>query len=240
MTLPAPERLLAAMDATWPAVRFIRQGPWMLREGQGGGQRVSSATAVDRIAPGEIEVAETAMRELGQVPLFQIRPGDEALDADLAGAGYSIQDPVNLYAAGIGEFGFEPGGSVATMTAWPVPAMARRIWHEGGIDTGRLAVMERPAGPKTAFLARLGQVPAGVAYAAIAGDIAMIHAIEVRNACRRKGVAESILQSFLGWAQDMGAWTLALAVTKENFAANALYAKRRMAVVTHYHYRRGQ
>ena len=32
--------LRAVMEATWPAVRTQAVGPWLIREGQGGGQRV--------------------------------------------------------------------------------------------------------------------------------------------------------------------------------------------------------
>ena len=40
-----PATLQAAMDATWPAAAMHRAGPWMLRNGAGGGKRVSAATA---------------------------------------------------------------------------------------------------------------------------------------------------------------------------------------------------
>ncbi len=212
----------------------------MLREGLGGGQRVSAASAEGDWTTEDIAAAEQAMREMGQRPLFQVRDGESGLDAALAARGYEIRDPVWLYAAPIGAVLDVSKLGHTAFPVWPIPAIARQIWAEGGIGPGRLAVMERAGDPKTAFLARAGQTPAGVGFAALDGDIAMIHAIEVRPTSRRKGVGADILVAFSQWAQDVGASWIGLAVTKENFAANGLYAKLGMAVVTHYHYRRGQ
>lgn len=36
---------LDLMEGTWPAAARLRTGPWVVRDGQGGGSRVSSATA---------------------------------------------------------------------------------------------------------------------------------------------------------------------------------------------------
>jgi N-acetylglutamate synthase len=33
-----------AMEATWPPAATTRLGPWLLRDGKGGGKRVSAAT----------------------------------------------------------------------------------------------------------------------------------------------------------------------------------------------------
>ena len=35
----------AALDRTWPPAEFHVVGPWVLRKGNGGGKRVSAATA---------------------------------------------------------------------------------------------------------------------------------------------------------------------------------------------------
>ena len=71
------------------------------------------------------------------------------------------------------------------------------------------------------------------------GEIAMVHAIETIPAQRRKGAGRMIVQAAARFARDEGAQTLALAVTKANIGANALYQSLGMTVVSEYHYRQG-
>ena len=40
-----PAELYATLEATWPPAARRRVGPWTIRDGQGGGKRVSAATA---------------------------------------------------------------------------------------------------------------------------------------------------------------------------------------------------
>ena len=238
MSLPDADALWAAMDGTWAPARLWREGVWTLREGKGGGQRVSAATVNGAFAVEDIAQAEAAMRAMGQDPIFQIRPEDNSLDAALDARGYAIKDPVHLYACATEAItGTGPNPNEIFHT-WPPLSIQRDLWAEGGIGPGRVDVMARSQGPHTAFLARHKDQPAGVAFAAIHAGIAMIHALEVRTSQRRSGVGAQMMCAIAHWAQDKGAGNLALAVTKENFAANALYAKFGMSVVTSYHYRR--
>ncbi len=60
---PDLPRLFEVVDHTWPAARRWTENGWTLRDGQGGGKRVSAAT---RLAPdADIELAEAAMRKHG-------------------------------------------------------------------------------------------------------------------------------------------------------------------------------
>lgn len=238
MTMPEPRDFDRAMDATWPAAKFHTLGPWCLREGQGGGKRVSAATALGPVSAADIDMAEQKHRDLGQVPLFCLRPGDEALDAALDARGYRIVDPVVLMAGPVA--GFAPPEYMRSFPHWPPLALAREIWFESGIGAGRQAVMERVAGQATAILARASggaDRATGVAFAAVSGDIAMIHAVEVLPEHRRKGSARNILCAAAQWAGQNGAEWLALAVTRENAGARALYEQLGMSVVGQYHYR---
>jgi len=61
--------------------------------------------------------------------------------------------------------------------------------------------------------------------------------LEVVPNLRRQGTARNILRVAAVWAQDQGAKTLCLAVTKANANACALYASLGMVVVGTYHYR---
>lgn len=226
---------LGALDATWPAAEVVRAGPWAVRRGEGGGQRVACATAEAAWVPGDIALAEAAQAALRQRSLFMLRAGDEALDIALAALGYEVVDPVALWSA---EAGALAGGlpPLAAFAIWPPLAVMRDIWAEGGIGPERVAVMERAAG--VGLLGRAGDRPVGAAFVARAGEVAMLHALEVRPEARRQGVGRHLVRAAAGWAEAQGARHLALAVTKANAPANALYASLGMAVVGEYHYRR--
>mmetsp|Transcript_23043 Transcript_23043/g.39095 ORF Transcript_23043/g.39095 Transcript_23043/m.39095 type:complete len:114 (-) Transcript_23043:9-350(-) len=113
MTTPAA--LYDAIDDTWPAANLHRVGPWMLRDGAGGGKRVSAATAIAPVTDADISSAEAGMRSFHQRPLFMIRDTDQALDALLKARGYRIVDPVNGYIA-----------ATATLTDRPIPRVTAK------------------------------------------------------------------------------------------------------------------
>lgn len=237
MILPGPPELYGVVGATWPAAAARRLGPWTIRTGAGGGQRVSSTTAEAAFATPDIDVAEAAMAALGQPDLFMIRAGEDRLDAALAARGYRIKDPVAFHAVAVAALTDRPVPRVSAFTIYPPLAIIEDLWARGGIGPGRLQVMERVKGPKTALLARHNDRPAGAAFVAIHRDSAMIHAIEVAPALRRQGVGINILRAAAHWAQDHGARFLTLVVTRSNLGANRLYASLGMKVVGHYHYR---
>lgn len=226
-----PEALAAAMEATWPPAATWVLGPWRLREGAGGGKRVSAATVEGAWCEADIQLAEAAMA----VPLFCLRPQDEALDDVLAGRGYRVVDPVVICAAATD--GFAPPPPMATFAHWPPLRIATDLWAEAGIGAARLAVMQRVQGPKTVILGRSADRAAGVAFVALHGGTAVLHGLEVSAPYRRQGCAQNILRAAADWARGHGADTLALAVTKANGAARALYASQGMRDVGQYHYR---
>ena len=168
-------------------------------------------------------------------PLFMIRPQDSDLDAALAARGYDVVDPVVGYAVDTG--GFDPAPPMATFPHWPPLRIAADLWDDAGIGAARLAVMNRAEGPKTVILARTADRAVGVAFVALHGTTAMLHALEVSLPFRRQGCARNILRAAAHWARDHGADTLALAVTEANQGARALYASQGMQGVGQYHYR---
>ncbi len=236
MTLPDAKALYPVVEATWPPARSFREGAWTIREGLGGGSRVSSATAEATVGAAGLAVMEASNATLGQVPLVMVRQGENGLDSLLADAGYVVKDPVVLYAAPVEALTGELGPASA-FAHWPRLAITADLWAEGGIGPERLAVMDRVAGPKAAILARSDDQPAGAAFVAIHDGIAMIHAVEVIPRLRRRGAARNMMRAAANWAQDMGATHVALAVTERNAAARPLYASLGMQVVGHYHYR---
>ena len=233
---PGADALFAAIDATWPAVRTVEAGAWQLREGGGGGSRVSSATTCDEEA--DIAQMEAAQAALGQAPLVRLRGGQARLDARLAEAGYAVKDPTNIRVAPVARLADEAPPRVRVFAVeFPPLTIQREMWAEGGIGPERVAIMARAEGPKTALMGRENDTPAGTAFIAVSGDIAMLHALEVRPAMRRQGVAVNMMRGAANWAQDRGARWMTVLVTQQNVAANALYERLGMDLADHYLYR---
>ncbi len=237
MTLPSAQKMYALIEGTWPAATKLAIGPWTIRLDGAGGFRVSAATAEMPPTVDDIPIAEEAMRESEQTPLFMIREGDEALDAMLETRGYVIKHLTNMYAAPIDELATKRPPPVTTFESWPPLAAQTEIWTAGGIGPARIAIMDRAHPPKTSLLGRIDDTPAGTSYIGIAADCAMIHALEVDEAHRRQGLARHLTQAAAFWAKDQGASYLTLLTTQANDAANALYSSLGMTVVGQYHYR---
>tara|TARA_R110000787_G_scaffold65341_2_gene147107 strand:+ start:34078 stop:34788 length:711 start_codon:yes stop_codon:yes gene_type:complete len=228
------ERLYQVIDHTWPAARLWTEGGWTLRDGQGGGKRVSAATIAAPDA--DIAQAETSMRAMGQRPLFMIRSGDDPLDTELAARGYAIVDPVNLYVAPVAQLTDVPIPRVTAFDIWEPLAIMLEIWAKGGIGPERIQVMHR-AKTKTAILTRWNEMPGGVAFAAIHDGVCMVHAVEVLEHQRQQGVAKWLMRRAAFWAERQGADRLAVLCTKANVGANCLYQSLGFAHVGDYHYR---
>lgn len=227
--------LFDAIDATWPPAETVDRDGWRLRRGAGGGKRVSAASRLDPDA--DIEVAEAAMAAWGQPLLFQLRGGESDLDAALAGRGYAVVDPVIVYAAPAAALADDASEMSRVYRCAGPMALIEEIWAAGGIGPERLAVMERAVAPKVWLVARIEDRPGGAAFVSIHEGVAMIHAIEVAAPKRRKGAGEMLLRAAARFAAENGAETLALAVTRANDGANALYAKLGMTPAAEYHYR---
>ncbi len=226
-----PEALAQLMEATWPPARHWREGPFTLRDGAGGGKRVSAASCDGAWVAADLEVLERQA-----TPLVLIRAADGALDAALAARDWRIVDPVIAYAAPVAAIAADLP-PLAAFAHWPALEIARSIWAEGGICPGRVAVMDRVKGKRTTLLARSGDRPAGVAFVACHGRDAMVHAVEVRPALRRCGVGMILMQAAANWAASEGADRISLVVTAQNTAARALYARLGLQTVGQYHYR---
>lgn len=229
-----PQTLAEVMEATWPSATRLPCGPLLLRDGQGGGKRVSAATVEGPWADADLDRAELAM---GAHPLFLLRQGEEALDRALAARGYAVIDPVVAYSAPAVALLAEGPRHMSTFPHWPPMEIARALWADAGIGPARLAVMARVQGARSVILGRANDRASGVAFVACHGRHAMLHALEVAPALRRQGSAQNILRAAAGWAQAAGADTLSLVVTEANAPARALYRRLGMAEVGRYHYR---
>ena len=113
----------------------------------------------------------------------------------------------------------------------------RGMWADAGIGEGRLAVMARVGQPKTYFVSRWNDSPAGVSFLAMHKGIGMVHALEILPIMRREGLGRWLMQRAAFWVKENGGHTLSVICTDANAAANGLYTSLGMTVVGQYHYR---
>jgi len=232
-----PVALFDALDATWPAARTDRLPPFVIRDGQGGGKRVSAAQAIGPVTQDDLARAESAMLALGQPRLFVLRDTTDPLYGMLAAQGYRVIDPTVIRACPIESLTVHHPPRLSAFTLWEPLQIMRDIWAEGGIGPARIAVMEKVIGPRTALLGRSNDSPSGTGFVAVYGGIAMVHALEVRAGSRRQGAARNLMLAAAHWAAGQGARHMAVAVTAGNGPANALYALLGMPICARYHYR---
>jgi len=231
--------VLDALSQTWPPARHWSIGPFTLRDGAGGGKRVSAASLQAPICPATDEIAavERDMRARGQAPLFSLTPEQTAFDTALATRGYKMVDPTRVYQAPVAPFADHTIPPVTVFEIWEPLAIMSEIWDAGGVGPARRAVMHRVTGPKTALFGRIENKPAGAGFVAANGSVAMLHALEVRAAHRRKGLARWMIIAAAHWAARNGCSTLTLLVTEQNHPANALYRAMGFQDAPGYHYR---
>ncbi|SDE70160.1 GNAT family N-acetyltransferase [Limimaricola pyoseonensis] len=222
-----PARGFAALAATWPPAASRRCGPVRLRDGAGGGSRVSAATVEDAFDDADLDAAISEMGNEGRAPLFMVRSGEDALDAALAARGFAVKDPTLILAA--------PLDALASTTPdahWPPDETDRAIWADGGIGPERITVMQRTPHPRAVL-----RGPDACAFVVCHDEVAMLHALEVAAPARRRGAGRTVMAMAAGWARTQGAAHLALAVTRANAPARALYARLGYAELARYHYR---
>ncbi len=237
MSLPDIQMLYDVCEATWPPATVSSVGPVTVRDGQGGGKRVSAATVEGAFTEADLDAAEDAMLALGQGKLFMVRAGEAALDAALAARGYEIVDPVNVYAARAEDIATERPPRTAAIPGWEPLKIMEEIWAAGGIGPARIDVMKRAKGAKTGFVSRWNDKPAGTSFMAMHDGIGMVHAVEILPHQRRQGVGRFLMRRAAFWVLEQGGHTLSVICTQENAGANGLYASLGMTVVGQYHYR---
>jgi len=225
-----------ALAATWPPERTERWGSVTLRYAPGAGMRAQAATLDGPLAPQDLRDAEDDMQAEGRARLFRVRDGQDDFDAWLARRGYAKKSPtrfMTIPAAALAQ----PPRPISLFALWPLLAIQAQLWADAGQGAPRLAVMARAQGPKAAFLARVDNRAAGVAFAAIHQGTAMVHALWVVPAGRRRGTARLMMSGIAHWASQQGADTLALAVEADNTPARTLSAALGLTEAGGYHYR---
>jgi len=232
-------RLLAATDATWPAAETVSRGGWLIRRGAGGGKRISSASASPRGAVPDLAPVAAQMAAWDQPVMLRLGDDEAALAEAAGAAGLVPFDPVDFFAAPVAALadGADETARIIRVSTDVHLAAAAEIFESCGIGQARRAVMARPSPPKTVLLARIGDAPVAAAFVAADREVAMIHAISVLPDVRRQGAGRMLMHGAANWAAEAGADTLALAVSKANAPAIALYRALGMEVAARYHYR---
>ena len=215
--------LAQAFENTWPAAEYADAGGFRVGRGLGAGGRVSSARAAGPWVPEDIAAVEAIHQDWNQQPMFRVPDDDSALIAALSAAGYRRDTPTAIMQASVTALTGQPIPFLTTFAIWPPLAIQRDIWAAGSITPARQAVMDRVRGPKTAILGRIDDRAAGAAFAAILGNVAMVHAVEVLPQFRRRGLAGWMMRQAALWAQERGASRIGLAVSRANAGAWAAY-----------------
>jgi len=235
--IPNAQILYDVVDVTWPAASLQKHTPWIIRDGKGGGKRVSAATVSGPINAAALLQAETQMHRLGQTPLFMIREGDQTLDTLLESQNYNVIDPVNMYAAPINDVTNSALPPLSTFCIWEPLAIMADIWAAGGIGPKRQEVMNRATSPKTSLMGRSGDRPASAGFVGLHNGVAMVHALEVLEKHRRQYLGRYMMQAAANWGVDNGAEFISAICTKANVGACSLYSSLGMSIVGEYHYR---
>ena len=244
MSGAAPERaaLLAAIDATWPAIAREWMGGWALRRGDRfGGRRAASVFPTgepDRPREAAIEAAEARMRDWGQRSYFQIGGApDAALDAALEARGYAMEAPCGILSAPVATVAAAgTGGRMVVRVRAPL-ALFDGMWAAGGVGPARRAVMARCAPPKETLMLREEDRVAAACFVAVHRGIAVMSALHVAPPYRRRGVGRAAVAAAAGTAAELGAARIAVSVEDANAAALALYRGLGMEEAARYHYR---
>ncbi|MFG6080730.1 GNAT family N-acetyltransferase [Paracoccus litorisediminis] len=225
-----------AFEVTWPAAEYRDSGAFRTGRGLGAGGRVSSTIALrPDWNPDDLDAAEAVHHDWDQRPMFRMPDSDVTLREALLARGYRQETPTAVMAIDCAALTHE----LPPMTAfaiWPPIAMQRDLWAAGNISAERQAVMERVNGPHTSILGRIDDRAAGAGFVAIAGNVAMVHAVEVAPQFRRRGLASHLIRAAADWASANGAARMGLAVSRGNTGARTLYDRLGFVEIGAYSY----
>ena len=228
--LPDAARVMAAIRATWPASEVRRVGPFDVPMDRNGTRRSRAARLAGRTAT-EADVRAVEAARPGGV--FGTTEGD-VVETLLGGMGYASEGHCLLMAGPVGEAPAPP--PVSGFAHWPPLAICEAMWEAHGNEAARRAPMARAPAPKAAILLRVEARPAGVLFAALDSDVAVLHAVLTLPEMRRRGVGRIGMIHAAHWAATHGARHLALPVETGNAPAIALYEAAGMRPVGAYRY----
>lgn len=236
------QQMISALEATWPPERVVETADCRIRLAPGAGSRVNSIQPkrldLDDAA---VAAAEAEAAAAGAAPLWAVPEPAESVGAatdtlaeTLLARGYERFDaslimagePGAILAAAEDRWRARKGEAEIGTLALRCPlTVIEQIWARGGIGPERLAVMERPTGPKEVFMARNDNRPVGAGFVAVdpATGVAFVHALEVTEESRGRGVGPAVMRAAARFAVNAGAKQLAVAVRRSNEAGLRLF-----------------
>lgn len=232
--------LHAAILASTPPVEERRIGAWRLCRGVGAGRLAAFASLAGPAEAGaaDLDAALACFAESGERPVFMLGEAEAGLDRRLAASGFAREGEMLLLDAPTAAIATPAPGMAVIGCAAPIGVM-REIWVRSGLVDADPAGMERVAGPKNYLLGRVADRPAGAAFVSLHDDVAVLRAIHVLPAFRRRGLGGHFVRAAAHWAQGQGGRRLALAVEAENASARAFCEGLGMTVAGRWHFRVG-
>jgi ribosomal protein S18 acetylase RimI-like enzyme len=213
MTEPRDLDRLAAR--AFPAAIEAREGGWLLRASPGESpKRVNSAVPLG--LPLDVDLVEAWYRERGIDPRIMVTPEEdlEALDAQLADRGWTVETPADILVG-------DPGTTLERLEGPPHQVVPTEL-------TGPLRSPDQ--------VVALGAADgAGRATAVLQDGWTLLLGLDVAPEARRQGVAAALVRA---WARLSEGRALYLQVEKSNEPAQALYARAGFTRSHGYHYRR--
>jgi GNAT superfamily N-acetyltransferase len=232
---------------SYPPVRQVWLGGWLLRFSEGGprrgGNSASPLSPDCETSDGLIDAAAALYRRRGAVPLFRI-PSiiPPEIDARLAARGWRREgDSCVLYgemrsiaAAADRCVGLLPTPSAAWFAA--MAQLQHRTREQSAVYRRNIAAVALPAAFAT--LAIDGR-PAALAYAVVHDGLLCYQSVITSQDYRRRGLARQVIMALAAWGRENGAAAACLQVDADNAPAHALYAGCGLTCeISRYHYRR--
>lgn len=222
----------ARVAQDWPALEVRARDGWRLGFSEGVTRRANSALRLAPAAP--VEAAEAFYRERGQAPVFQIWPGDEDLDRELARRGYRAERPATVMAREIGAP--DAAGPLCPVLSRPDERW-RALWAHGGVDGHAAAVQHRIMRGVASMGYAVDESGQARGCAALNGEWVGLYNMFTAESARGRGLAGRVLEALLAWGRDGGALWAYLLVEEANTAALRAYTRAGFSAVSRYHYR---
>lgn len=239
-------RLEARLADAWPAAETAHVDGWRLGFSGGATRRANAALPLGNLTSLDLETAiaevEKRYRRHGLAPCFKMTRAalPTRLSAALDRRGYRHEGFSHVLVGDLdAAAAAESNGHAIRLLAEPTAAWSSLCLPDDESDdaVGRRAIIARLPRPAAFALTTVEGHEAGAAAATVQDGWAMIWAVRVAPAARRKGAAVAMMRTLAAWARGEGASRYMLQVGADNLAARRLYAGLGMRRAYSYHYR---